>query len=73
MEEEVPIFKGAGCTVTADGYVFADDLALFPLVVRGEDLGDADLRRALLAGDGVVIHLGFGWLLAEEVHLHWVG
>lgn len=51
MGGELPIFKGAGRTVTADGYVFADDLALFPLVVRGEDLGYADLRRALFTGD----------------------
>ena len=41
-------------------------------MVGGEDLGDADLRRALLAGNGVVIR-GLGGLLAEEVHLHRVG
>lgn len=69
MREKGPVFKGAGGTVAADGNVFADDLALFPLVVRGEDLRDADLRRAFLAGDGVVIRGVFGGLLAEEIDL----
>jgi hypothetical protein len=44
-----PILKGTGCTVAANGDIFANYFALAPFVIRREDLGDAYLGRALLS------------------------
>jgi len=36
----LPIFEVASCTIASYGYIFADDFALLPFVVRGYDFGD---------------------------------
>ena len=40
--------EGAGCTITSDRDVLADDLALLPFVIARKDLGDGKVWRTLL-------------------------
>lgn len=63
------ILEGAGSAVAADRNILANDLAFLPLVVSRKDLGDADLRRALVTQDGCVVRTALHRLLAKEVHL----
>ena len=67
MGRRVLAVVGAGGTVATDGDIFANDLALLPLLVFGYDFREVDLFGAFLVDTSVGRVLGF--LLVKQVYL----
>ena len=82
LPTRVPIFKEAGSGVAADGDILANNLALSPLMVTGDDLSDCDLGRALVLASGRtrfflakelhLLHLVINKRAVEELHNQWM-